>query len=609
VKEPKALTLVTLLFLISIASVSADLVINEIMYDPAGNLDDDLEWIEIFNNGTEKINFTDWQINEKPIGNIKLNPQEFIVIARELLDDSDNDKINFESVYGNNDSTWNSADKINAIEVKIVLTNSGGAINLTNSTKTYLAKYNSSLGGNNNGKSLEFIDGIFLESIENSGTPGRKNSVNITSNFTANYTANITGNFTDNQTSQENKSEIPLKGMKLSIILDEPVYRGFSYKNLFRIENLDYVQGGNFSINVTVEYNISNVKTDSFTITNMRSYATAGTGDFIINQTGNFTLCGRIINSTVNDTNKSDDYSCKKFTVIEQIFELCDASSEIVADKFLYINETIEFSNKINNMNNTEFPFTIDYWVEDLAGNTIRAKSSTNNQNKKQFTPNTGKNYEVYVIKNFLSVQCNDTNLSNNFAEKIVVYRRQDFIPESVPEKESRIWIDDIILPSETIKRGDSIKVRLRIYRGDTRKNSVKVWIAGAERISEDTNLNLFDDFTDNEIIVSVKTKERCNIPSGNYKVVAEGLDTYDKDNVRIDFFPCENKTSAKAVKSHNENVATKVIKENLPVQNSKSSPKKSLEYKSSMYAIKSVIPWFIAIIASIIAIVLIWKR
>jgi cardiolipin synthase len=45
-------------------SSEVDVVINEIMYDPAGS-DDGYEWIELYNNGTNAVNITNWVITDQ----------------------------------------------------------------------------------------------------------------------------------------------------------------------------------------------------------------------------------------------------------------------------------------------------------------------------------------------------------------------------------------------------------------------------------------------------------------------------------------------------------------------------------------------------------------
>jgi len=145
------------LFLILLVPfVSAEIIINEIMYNPSkeqGN-DKDLEWIEIYTDG--EINLGDFYLY-----NLKLLNQtveNYFIITR--------NKTYFQNYYNLN---------LTVIESKFILSNKGGYINFTNLNQTYLVYYTNGLA-NGNGKTLEF-DEIFYEGLEKGGTPGRENSI------------------------------------------------------------------------------------------------------------------------------------------------------------------------------------------------------------------------------------------------------------------------------------------------------------------------------------------------------------------------------------------------------------------------------------------------
>jgi len=113
-----------------------------------------------------------------------------------------------------------------------------------------------------------------------------------------------------------------IDGLKISVYLNDTINTGVNYTKLFRVENLDYVTGTNFSIDITCGYNISGVKEDVFYLADLNKYKIAGTGDFFPTDPGNYTLCGWIINSTVADTNSSDDFACKNITAVGEHFTI-----------------------------------------------------------------------------------------------------------------------------------------------------------------------------------------------------------------------------------------------------------------------------------------------
>jgi len=171
-----------LLFLLLVRTVSAEIVLTEVMYNPTKASDTDLEWVEIFNNGTEKVNLSSWEIDGKNFGDFVINPKEFVVVARELIDSSDVDNDSFESVYGNNDGNWDSLDgNYRAFDGDFSFTDVD-KINLSNGVYSTILEYNTSFGGNGNGYTIEKIDVNKENTFDNwiqskvlDGTPGYGN--------------------------------------------------------------------------------------------------------------------------------------------------------------------------------------------------------------------------------------------------------------------------------------------------------------------------------------------------------------------------------------------------------------------------------------------------
>lgn len=163
------LILIAMLFLVNFAS--ANVIITEIMYAPTQTASDtDGEWIEIYNTGEESVDLTDWNLDGYNFDDIIIQPNEYIVIARELLDGDDEDLESFESVWGNNNGVWD--ENFNAIDGYFALSDSEDTIVLTNDIYTETINYNSGLGANRNGKSLARLN--YSETIfeEKDPTPG-----------------------------------------------------------------------------------------------------------------------------------------------------------------------------------------------------------------------------------------------------------------------------------------------------------------------------------------------------------------------------------------------------------------------------------------------------
>ena len=150
-------------------SAQSDVKINEIMYDPGTDQgrDFDMEWIELYNKGTEVINISDWTIDNNPISDNVMQPRDYVVLAR--------NKTAFDAYYG--------ALTCPVIDITLQLNNDpGDTIVLSNSTGAEVdnVTYNASWGADGNGKTLERnAAGVWKESLVDGGTPCKLNSVAI----------------------------------------------------------------------------------------------------------------------------------------------------------------------------------------------------------------------------------------------------------------------------------------------------------------------------------------------------------------------------------------------------------------------------------------------
>lgn len=156
---------------------TAQIIINEIMYDLAGT-DDKHEWIEIYNNGSADVDLTDWKLNDGDtatnhalnappknagLGSMILGANEYCLLA--------------------GDAATLSADLPNyngtIIDTVLSLSNTGAALKLLDKDgiESFSISYNKDLGAAGNGKSLEWDGAALKESLVNGGTPGKINSV------------------------------------------------------------------------------------------------------------------------------------------------------------------------------------------------------------------------------------------------------------------------------------------------------------------------------------------------------------------------------------------------------------------------------------------------
>ncbi|MBU3941470.1 MAG: hypothetical protein KKF74_01000 [Nanoarchaeota archaeon] len=365
-------------------------------------------------------------------------------------------------------------------------------------------------------------------------------------------------------------------GLRIEVSLDDALFLGKTYTGLFRIDNLDHVSGITDYINLTVVYNISGpdfFKQDVFELANLNSYKTAGTGDFKPDKEGNYTICGQIINSTVDDINKEDDISCRNISVINTLNIPCNISLNIGTWKNLYFDEPTVF---YLNLNNETFTFIIEYWVEDLFGNVVKNPINTTNTNKKSFSPKLDEPDRAFIIKASLAfIACNDSNKDDNYAERLFVVKGEE------PAKESKIEISELYLNKDNaIEFGEALKAKISIYKGDSTKNVVSVWAENqkANKISTETSkITITKKFSENIITVPIQLKLNCDskLDEGRHFLVVEGLGIKTKKEFLVkgnlnSLCPKETKPSTETASEtkSNSKFSYKIISFPLTVEN-----------------------------------------
>jgi len=85
-------------------------------------------------------------------------------------------------------------------------------------------------------------------------------------------------------------------------------------------------------------------------------------------------------------------------------------------------------------------------------------------------------------------------------------------------------------------KFGQVIRVKINVYKGDTRKSVIYVWVEDRERISKKTSVNVYDKFNEVEFTLPVQIDLNCNgeFKDDDYYVIVEGLDTKDRYEIEV---------------------------------------------------------------------------
>ncbi len=536
-----SLFLLTLVILGSLL-VRGELLITEIMYDPSTEMgsDYDLEWIEVYNNGPGAVNLSGFTINTKKVSEAVIYSQTYSVISKKLFSEKNETKSgSFEAFYGNNDGIWNALDgNYLALDAEsFSLSNAGGMVVLSNGQISAKANYSKSMGGDGKGHSLEYIGENWLESKDLYGTPGKKN--------TAENTANLF---------LEKSSDV-----RLTINLDEKLFTFHNYDDLFKIQ---FLEKKNCSIKdeVKVKYSLTNEKNqtildDKFLREDIGCSTYSNTGKLYLEKEGTYMLCGEIISASVADFNTDNNQACQEIKVIDTSKISCDLSLGIDTQKMFYAYpEGISFDFYLNS---EEFPYAITYWIEDLFGNKLKEKYITTNTNQKSYTPNIDEDDRVVFLRAEVAAICNDTNLSNNFAEKMLILTRLGVGKEiftSGISAQNQSDLSKIKIVKVSADASDLVKAELNLYRGDTSKYLVSASLEQkGKQVSEIYKIHLKNKFTDYHLVLPLILKSNVKLKTGELTLVVKGLGLSEDKDFELKNIPPANDEKVSSLSTNNK--------------------------------------------------------
>ncbi|MAE13887.1 hypothetical protein CMO92_04945 [Candidatus Woesearchaeota archaeon] len=487
----RSLLLISFLFL-SVSPAYA-LQFNEMHYNPEGN-DNNKEFVEIKGaNNLSGYLFGDLKSNDT-LSLIQHRQGNFSLIVEE----------------GFNYSSINSTVYSVGATLGDNLNNQGDTIFLyKNNTPILGTSYNASLA-NGNGYSLEWKNETWMESAEKGGSPGRENP--------------------ESSKPEENTSENT--DISIVTLLPSRIYSDTVYENLFRLENEKYESGGPL-IDVQVRFILSkdrDILVQETFEKSFKHYSESGTGSLRVNTTGNTTLCGTIINTSIPDANSSNNISCANLTVLDSSSIPCSISIDLFADSD-QIEEGNSFSFE-NIISNTTFPFSIEYWIEDLQGRIEKSVVETSNLYKKSFTPRFDEQDRVYRIKNKL-VHTGCNNSLKNASSELIFFSWKNTSDEMM---NSSFTIESI---TGNRKFGETIFVKILVKKGDTRKSAIKVWIDGKTKASQITTAYLYG--KNKEIHIKLPVVLDVCGEKGSYDLVIEGLDLQSKKNIDLEENICSS--------------------------------------------------------------------
>jgi len=337
------------------------------------------------------------------------------------------------------------------------------------------------------------------------------------------------------------------QNLKLEIILPEQLIPNEKYYHIFKIINTDFKRGSHFKINATVSLNITSNDfslNKTFSLKEINWYKKPRLEPpFIPARNRTYLICVEITNSSINDTNQSDDKLCKTVTTNNSTPETENNKQPHPAISIQILNqnqtiiegETMFFKHIINCSSN----FSITYWIEDIYGNIAKTKRNTTSLSKKQWKTKAYSQISPYFIKSILS--CGRTNISTKAA--FFVLKTHEEQSKQSTEKEQKEKADDnktnkhktskdhclneihIKAPSKGIF-GNTINVAVEIRRCKGRKRKVELKILDKYNFTiakTKLNINSMGKFSFT-VPLNIPSCPYCY--SGNYTILANGLNT-----------------------------------------------------------------------------------
>jgi hypothetical protein len=314
----------------------------------------------------------------------------------------------------------------------------------------------------------------------------------------------------------------PEKFAELFVYLDEIIFLEVTYDNLFKIE-IENKENCSKKDDVNVNYFIQNQNETIKEINFTREIGCSGyanTGKWTPNQTGNFTICGRIINATTNFNNRT---ICKNVTVVDSKNIFCNLSISLFAPLIWYPDKKGNYYIFVNSSLKNVL-LEIEYWIEDFFGNYIKKPyiSSSIKPNKnttRDFTPKLDCGDSVYLIKaRIVNTYCKDSDLSDNSAEKLIaviderecepeiiekiIYKNSNSYQKETKESKKQDLEIEILELKRKLSRNQEFTTKVRIKNNLNSKISFEIysyayrgsscitrsWTANREEISLNAN-------------------------------------------------------------------------------------------------------------------------
>ena len=169
-----------------------------------------------------------------------------------------------------------------------------------------------------------------------------------------------------------------------------------------------------------------------------------------------------------------------------------------------------------------------------------------------------------------------------------------------------------------SVSFGDEFEVRLEIYKGNTTKNAIEVWVEdNNQKISRITNFNVYGKFQNYTINIPILLNPNCNnkFSEGTYELIVEGINQKDKEDIEVRGFDKKlcNDDVKETASNKVETASVLLDKEDDPdeqvIQNSERLIQNKVIYESSDRKAKNLGDYILIIALLLIIIVILFRK
>jgi len=334
-------------------------------------------------------------------------------------------------------------------------------------------------------------------------------------------------------------------------------------------------------------------------------------------------------NNSILDMNESLNETSNMTNLTEDIVEITDECSPkfaISTSKFIYENKAqVAFSFKLNHSED----FIIEYGIEDMFGEIVKAFRNTTNLKTKTFTPKIKEKDKVLVVKAKLYVSCTEViaearkefivlnqNAEENYNEKNDedIEENQKSMPRNDESTKLKINYDLLNMP-KTISQ--ELKTQLLI-ENDNQKRHFEIWsyvYRGPKSYSgeKEGNLQEIDLLAGEAIVLDLENTIDASPGDYKYKIKIRKDDQKSTTDLIREIKIIANTTNIteqKNISIVHPDLATRLEKVQ---KQSDVEPSLPVKHQTTVYEGKSAriergIPFFLLALFALVVLVFVWK-